>query len=142
MTAISVFSIKLGRLLLTCQRDSVHSYVLISAGFRAPMSFSMAEALADAARRIRWRAHKAVDGKMRPGPIFGLQLPDTKVTIGVTDDGRDIYCEVGDEHARLNGDELSAFMFALDQLGRDVSALYRATAAPDDMRWGIAAGLR
>jgi hypothetical protein len=116
--------------------------VLISENFRAPLSFSMAEALADAERRIRWRARKAVQGRMTPGPIFGLQLPDSKVMFGVTDDGVDLYAEIGDEHVRLNEDELPGLMFALGRLRDDVWAVQRQQAGPPVPDFGIVQELR
>jgi hypothetical protein len=125
MATISIFSIRLGRLLLTCERDFAVGYVLISQNFRTPMSFDAAADLGGAAWRIQRRAKKAVDDKMRPGPIFGIQLPDTKVTIGVSDDGCDLYCEAGDEHVRLSEDELHGLVFALGRLNADVSSLQR-----------------
>jgi hypothetical protein len=143
MTNISIFSIKLGQLLLSCQRDSANSYELISQTFRAPLSFSAAEALADGARRIMARWRKAVQGRMTPGLIFGLQLPDSTVAIGATDDGRDIYCEVGDEHVRMNEDELHGLMFALGRLRDDVAAVQRqAAAGPLIPDFGVARGMR
>jgi hypothetical protein len=143
MTTISVFSVKIGRLVLTCQRDSMSSYLLISESFRAPLSFSMAEALADGERRIRARAAKAVQGRMRPGSIFGLQLPDVKVMFGATDDGADIYAEIDDEHVRLSEDELHGLMFALGRLRSDVAAVQRQQwAGPLIPDFGVARGMR
>jgi hypothetical protein len=142
MTDISVFSIRLGRLLLTCQRDSVNGYMLISETFRAPLSFAMAEELGGAVWRIQRRAAKAVSGRMPPGPVFGLQLPDSRATIGVTDDGHDFYAEIGDEHVRLNEDELHGLMFALGRLRDDVAAVQRQQTGPLVPDFGVARGLR
>jgi hypothetical protein len=143
MTSISIFSVKLGRLLLTCQRDTANSYVLLSESFRAPLSFAMAEELGGAAWRIQRRARKAAEGRMRPGPIFGLQLPDSRVMIGATDCGRDIYCEVGDEHVRLSEDDLHGLMFALGRLRDDVAAVQQQQwAGPLVPDFGVASGAR
>jgi hypothetical protein len=123
VATISIFLTRLGRLLLTCERDLAVGYVLISQGFRSPLSIDMAAELGGAAGRIQRRAKKAVDGRMKPGPAFGIQLPDTKITIGVSDDGFDLYCEAGDEHVRLSEAELQALMFSLGRLDADVSSL-------------------
>jgi hypothetical protein len=52
MATISIFSIRLGRLLLTCERDAVFSYVLTCQGVRSPMSTDVAAALGGAASRM------------------------------------------------------------------------------------------
>jgi hypothetical protein len=123
MATISIFSIRLGRLLLTCQRDMAAGYVLIANGVRSPLTVEAASALGGRRLTIEWRARKAVDGRMKPGMLFGLQLPDTKVTIGVADSGLHVYCEVGEERVHLDEEELSALMFALGRLDADVSSL-------------------
>jgi hypothetical protein len=142
MTTINIFSVRLGRLLLTCQRDTTNSYVLISDGFRAPMTVDMAAELGGAAERIRRRAKKAVDGRMKPGPIFSVQLPDTKVTIGVTDDGCDLYCEAGDEHVRLSEDEQQALLFSLGRLAADVASLAQNQWGGEPHQGNVVPGMR
>jgi hypothetical protein len=126
MATIGIFTVKLGRLVLSCERDVVHGYVLIGQNFRAPMSLDVAAALGGAAWRIQRRAKKAVDGRMKPGQIFAIQLPDVKVGIGVEDSGLDLYCEVGDENIRLGEEELHALVFALGRLNSDVSSIQQA----------------
>jgi hypothetical protein len=134
MATVGIFTIKLGRMLLVCERDmSADQYFLASQGFRTSMPLDSASALGGAAARIRWRARKAVDDKMKPGPIFGIQLLETKITIGVTDDGYDLYVEAGGEHTRLDEHEMEALMFALDRLRGDVNAIWQASAVPQQL---------
>jgi hypothetical protein len=127
MTTVSIFAVKLGRMVLVCERTSVNEYVLVVQGSRHSMPFDSASALGGAVDRIKWRAKKAVDGKMKPGPIFGIQLPDTKIMIGVTDDGCNLYAEVGGEYARLDEQESEALMVALGRLRRDVNDVDQAS---------------
>jgi hypothetical protein len=134
MATIGIFTIKLGRMLLTCERDmSANQYFLASQGFRIALPLDGASALGGAAARIRWRARKAVDGKMEPGVIFGIQLLDTKIMIGVADGGYDLYAEIGGEHVRLDERETEALMFALDRLRGDVDAIWQASAQPQQI---------
>jgi hypothetical protein len=134
MATIGIFTIKLGRLHLVCERDtSANQYFLASQGFRTSMPLDSASALGGAADRIKWRARKAVDGKMKPGPIFGIQLPDTKIAIGVADDGYNLYAEIAGEHARLDERETDALMFALGRLRDDVDTIHQASAAPQQL---------
>ena len=113
MATVSIFSIRLGRLSLACERDMAAEYVLVSQGVRSAMPLEVAKALGAAAERIRWRARKAVDGRMTPGPIFSIQLADTKITFGISDDGGDVYVETSAEHVRLGEEELQHLMFSL-----------------------------
>ena len=146
MTTISIFSVRLGRLLLVCQRDTTAGYVLIADGVRSTLTVDAASALAGRGWVIQRRARKAVDGRMKPGVLFGLQLPETRVTIGVADSGYDVYAEVGEERVHLGEDELSALMFALDRLRSDVSTVqqavvgqqYGAEVPPAALRRGFA----
>jgi hypothetical protein len=129
MATLSIFAIRLGRLLLVCERDTALGHVLIVQGARSVLSLDAASALGEAAWRIRLRARKAVDGRMTPGPIFSIELPETKVTIGVTEDGADLYVETGGEHVRLSEEELEGLMFALRRLNADATSVLRAMAA-------------
>lgn len=142
MATISIFSIRLGRLSLTCQRDAVFSYVLTCQGVRSPMSTDVAAALGGAANRIIWRARKAASGAMKPGPIFSIQLPDVRVTIGVTDDGLDVFCEAGGEYTRLTEGELEVLLFALGRLDVDVTSVRQAGGAQPEPNFGVAQGMR
>jgi hypothetical protein len=134
MATIGIFTLKLGRMLLVCERDTAaNTYFLTSQGFRTAMSLDSASALGGAAARIRWRARKAVDDRMKPGPIFGIQLPETKLVIGVADGGYDLYAEIGGEHIRLDERETEALLFALDRLHGDVDAIWQASAPPQQL---------
>jgi hypothetical protein len=130
MATLGIFSIRLGRLSLACARDmAAGQYVLASESFRAAMSLDAAATLGGAAERIRWRSRKAVDGRMKPGPIFSIQLPDVKLTIGVTDDGCDLNVEADGEHIRLREDELHVLMFSLRRLDEDVTSIAAETSS-------------
>jgi hypothetical protein len=143
MATIGIFSIRLGRLSLACWRDAVFSYVLACQGVRSPMSTDVAAALGGAAQRIQRRASRAVVGVMRPGPIFSIQLPDIRITIGVSDDGLDVFCEAGDEHVRLSEDELHGLVFALGRLDADVNSIQQAGgSAQPEPNFGVAQGIR
>jgi hypothetical protein len=126
MATISIFSIRLGRLLLVCERDMAAEYVLIVNGVRSPLTVDAAAALGGRRLTIEWRARKAVDGRMKPGMLFGLQLPETRLTIGVADSGYEIYAEVGEERVHLGEDELKMLMFALGRLDADGAMVQRA----------------
>jgi hypothetical protein len=142
MATVSIFSIRLGRLLLTCERDMTVGYVLISQNFRTAMSLDAASALGGAVSRIQWRAMKAVDGRMKPGQIFAIQLSETKIGIGVSDDGFDLYVETDAEHVRLSEGELQALMFSLGRLRDDVNAIHAVAEQPHhlDMAPGLRSG--
>jgi hypothetical protein len=126
MATISIFSIRLGRLLLTCERDMAAGYVLIVNGVRSPLTVDAAAALGGRRLTIEWRARKAVDGRMKPGMLFGLQLTETRLTIGVAASGLDVYCEVGEERVHLGEEDLQGLMFALHRLAADVSTVQQA----------------
>jgi hypothetical protein len=83
MATISIFSIRLGRLLLTCERDAVFSYVLTCQGVRSPMSTDVAAALGGAASRMilfeavkhlaPWPLNGQVRRRSTVSPIFLLR---------------------------------------------------------------------
>jgi hypothetical protein len=145
MTTISVFTaFKLGRRLLSCERDSAHSYTLIADGVRSSMSVEDAETLGKRGWALdrRW-SRKTADGRMKPGLIFSIQTPETLDTIGVTDDGYFIYVEADEERISLTEDEVQMLAFVLRQIRDDVRSLYHAgqrSAGPPELT--VAQGLR
>lgn len=107
MATTSVFlPFKLGRRLLACERDMEAGYILIADGVRTPVPVEFVTILGERGWKIHWRWEKRTAGRMKPGVLFTIQLPETLDTIGVSDDGFDVYVENGEERIPLSGDEL------------------------------------
>jgi hypothetical protein len=106
------------------------------------LTVDAASALGERRLMIERRARKAVDGRMTPGPIFSIQLADTKITFGISDDGGDVYVETSAEHVRLGEEELQHLMFSLGRLADDVSALQQVGDSAQPYQTNVVPGMR
>jgi hypothetical protein len=145
MATVQIFSVQFGSLDFSCVRDMVQGlYILSSRGSRCVISLDDASRLAGARVFLQWRGRVAVakNQPMKAGPVFKRTWPSFTVEIGITSSGDTVYVQVGELRADLDDGQIAILTAVLDQLAADVSTLYRATAGADDMRWGIASGLR
>jgi hypothetical protein len=149
MGTISIFDLEVSGLRFACARDFPGVYHLRAGDFVVTMTPETASALAFGGGRIRTRAQVAsqLGREMNAGTVYRRDLLaiDGRVAhieFGVTDGGAGLFLEVGTTRLALTDQQAELFLAVLDQLGRDVSAVYRATAVPEDMGFGIAPGLR
>jgi hypothetical protein len=149
MGTISIFSLDFSGTRFACRRNFTGGYTLQAGDNILPMEPNVAEALAGGGARIRLRAQVAAHygREMKAGATFRRDMlaVDGRVAhieIGVSDVGDSVFLEIGTARMTLADQQAQLLLAVLDQLGRDVSALYRATAGPEDnMAWGIAPGL-
>jgi hypothetical protein len=148
MGTISIFNLNFSGTMFACSRTFDGAYRLQAGDFTISLTPDGAGALAQGGARIRLRAQTAshFGREMRAGATFRRDLlaVDGRVAhveFGIADTG-DVYIEIGNARLTFTDVQAQLLLAVLDQLGRDVSSLYRATAAPDDMQWGIAPGLR
>jgi hypothetical protein len=148
MGTISIFSLDFSGIKFTAAREFTGGYTLRAGEHVLPMTPAVADALAQGGRSIRWRAQAAARSgrEMKPGATFrrDLQAVDgnrVHVEIGVADSGDGIFLEIGTTRLALADGQAQMLLFVLDQLGRDVTSVSRAseTLVPD---FGVAAGLR
>jgi hypothetical protein len=147
MATVQIFSVRFGSLDLSCTRDMAQGlYILSSRDCRCAISPDDASRLAGALALLQWRGHVAV-AKSRPmkaGPVFKRAWPSFTVELGINSFGDAVYLQVGDLRADLDEGQLAILLAVLGQLDADVTTVRRSrTAAPDDdMRYGVARGLR
>jgi hypothetical protein len=149
MGTISIFSLEFSGLRFACSRDFTGAYSLQAGDFTVTMPPDGAGALAEGGGRIRMRAQVAsqLRREMKAGATFRRDMlavdgRTAHVELGVSDAGDSVYIEIGTARMALTDAQAAVLLAVLDQLGRDVTALYRATDGPDDMRMGVAPGLR
>jgi hypothetical protein len=133
--------------LFACARSFDGAYRLQAGDFTVSMGPDGARALAEGGASIRTRAEvaKHFDRELKPGATFRRDLLaiDGRVAhieIGVVDAGDGLYIEIGTGRMALTDQQATLLLAVLDQLGRDVSAVYRAPAGPLDLT--VVQGLR
>jgi hypothetical protein len=149
MGTISVFDLNFSGLRFAISRDFTGVYHLKAGDYTVTMTPDGARALADGGATIRTKAEvaKYFDRGLKPGATYRRDLGAidgriAHIEIGVVDSGDGLYIEIGTGRMALTDQQGTLLLAVLDQLGRDVTTIYRATAVPDDMRMGVAPGLR
>jgi hypothetical protein len=146
---ISIFSLDFSGTRFACARDFTGGYTLQAGDFVVPMTPDAATALAAGGARIRTKAYVALHFRreMKAGPTFRRDLlaidgRTVHVEIGVTDGGDGLFLGVGAGRMTLTDAQAQLLLAVLDQLGEDVSTLYRASAGQPVPNFGVAQGMR
>jgi hypothetical protein len=149
MGHIQIFALEFSGTRFACSRDFTGAYRLEAGDFVVTLTPDGAGALAEGGGRIRLRAQVAsrFGREMKAGPTYprdslSIDGRTVHVEFGVVDSGDAVFLEIGTARMTLTDQQAQLLLAELDQLGRDVSAVYRATAVPEDMNFGIAPGLR
>jgi hypothetical protein len=149
MGSVSIFSLEFSGTVFACSRDFTGGYRLQVGDYVVMMMPGEAATLARGGAHIRIRAQIAsrFDREMKAGAtyrrdVLAVDGRAARLEIGVSDGG-DVVFGSGGSRMTLTDTQAQLLLAVLDTLAADVSTIYRATApAHDDMRWGIAAGLR
>jgi hypothetical protein len=148
MGSISIFDLQFSGVKFACSRDLLSGYRLEAGDFVVSMTPDAAAALAEGGARIRTKANVASHFRreMKPGRTFARDMLAVdgrvaRIEIGVTDGGDAVYLEIADARMTLTDQQASLLLAVLDRLGRDVSALYRASE-PSGPDFGVAQGMR
>jgi hypothetical protein len=149
MGSIQIFSLEFSGLKFACARDFTGVYHFTVGDHAVSLVPDAARFLATGGENIRIRARVAsqLHRDMKPGAAFRRTLqavggPTVHLEFGVVDASDGLYIEIGATRVALTDAQGQLLLAVLGQLGDDVSSVYRATAVPDDMRWGVAPGLR
>jgi hypothetical protein len=151
MGTISLFNLEFSGLKFACARDFIGAYHFKIGDHAVSLAPDAARFLAAGGEQIRIRAKVAwqLHRDMRPGAAFRrtLQAVDgstVHLEFGIVDESDGLYIEIGTTRMALTDAQGELLLAVLGQLDQDISTLYRAraTAGPDEMRWGIAPGLR
>jgi hypothetical protein len=149
MGSIQIFSLDFSGTKFAVSRSFVGGYTLEAGDHVLSLTPAVADALAQGGARIRLKAQIAARSgrEMKAGATFRRDLlavdgRTVRIELGVSDAGDSVYLEIAAARMTLIDEQAQILLFSLDMLGRDVSAVYRATAVPDDMRMGVAPGLR
>jgi hypothetical protein len=147
MGTISIFGLEFSGVKFACARSFDGAYRLQAGDYVVSMTPDAAHALAEGGARIRTKAQvaKYFDRALKPGATFRRDLlaVDGRVAhieIGVTDAGDGLYIEVGAGRITLTDAQAATLLAVLGTLERDVAAIYRASAGPQDLT--VAQGLR
>jgi hypothetical protein len=147
MGSIQIFALEFSGTRFACSRDFAGSYRLQAGDYTVTMAPDGAGALAEGGASIRTKAKVAAHfgREMKAGATFRRDLlavdgRTVRIELGVSDSGDGLYIEIGTARITLIDQQAQLLLAVLDQLGADVSALYRATAGPEDTN--VARGLR
>jgi hypothetical protein len=148
MGSISLFQLEFSGTRFACSRDFTGGYHLEAGDFVVSMTLDAAAALAQGGAHIRLRAQVAAKlrREMKSGATYRRDLlaidgRTARIEIGVTDGGDGVFLEVGAGRMTLTDAQAQLLLAVLDQLGEDVSTLYRASERPVP-NFGVARGLR
>jgi hypothetical protein len=148
MGTVSIFALEFSGVKFACSRDFTGGYTLLASDYTVSMTPARAGTLAGGGARIRALAEvaKFYGRGLKPGATFrrDLQAVDGRsvsISLGVTDGGDGLFLEIGSSRMTLTDQQAQLLLATLDQLGRDVSTLYRASERPVP-NFGVAPGLR
>jgi hypothetical protein len=140
MGSISIFDLQFSGVKFAVSRDLVSGYCLKAGDFVVSMTPDVAAALAEGGARVRLKAQIAAHFRreMKSGATFRrdmLAVDGRTVTLslGVSDAGDSVYLEVGAGRMTLTDVQSQLLLAVLGTLERDVSALHRASAGPQEL---------
>jgi hypothetical protein len=147
MGHIQIFNLGFSGTRFACSRSFAGGYSLRAGDHTLSLMPDVADALAQGGQFIRLRAQVAARSgrEMKSCRTFArdLQAVDGRrmhLEIGISDAG-DVYLEIDAARLTLDGQQASLLLAVLDQLGRDVTTINRATERPGP-DFGVAQGLR
>jgi hypothetical protein len=148
MGSVGIFALDFSGTKFTVSRDLVNGYRLEAGEYAISLAPAVADALAAAGAHVRLKAQVAAKlrREMKSGRAFARDLLAVDgrmahVELGVVDSGDGLFLEVGAGRMTLTDAQAQLLLFSLDQLGEDVSTLYRASERPVP-NFGVARGLR
>jgi hypothetical protein len=148
MGSVSIFALEFSGTRFACSRRFDGAYHLLAGDFVVSMTPDAAAALAQGGARIRTKANVASHFRreMKSGATYRRDLlaidgRAAHIELGVTDGGDAVYLEIADARMTLTAQQAQLLLAVLDQLGADVTTLYRASERPVP-NFGVARGLR
>lgn len=137
MGSVSIFQLDFSGTRFAAARDFTGGYTLRAGEHVLPMTPDVADALAQGGWLIRSRAQVAVrtGRELKAGRTFARNLlsvdgRSVHIELDVADDGGGIYVEIAGTRLTLTDQQAGVLLALLDQLGRDVNAVSRASEPP------------
>jgi hypothetical protein len=148
MGSVSIFQLDFSGTKFAAARDFTGGYTLRAGEFTVPMTPTVADALAQGGRFIRWRAQAAARSgrELKAGATFRRDMLSVDgrtahLELGVSDAGDSVYLEIGAARMALTDVQAQTLLLLLDRLAEDVASVGRASEPPG-LDLGVAAGLR
>jgi len=150
MGTISIFQLDFSGTRFACSRSFSGGYSLEAGGFVLSLTPTVADALAQGGRSIRWRAQAAARSgrEMKPGATFRRDLLAVDgrrmhLEVGISDAGDSVYIEIGAARMTLTDQQAATLLALLDRLAEDVNSIQQAGgSARLEPNFGIAEGMR